>query len=204
MPFHSPPNWPKPPPGWVPGPDWTPDPSWPPPPPGWVFWTTSAPPSAIPPSTLRPAAITPPKAPATPRSVDKPRSIGFPSASTPSTPVAPPRKPGITAPAQLSTAPVRNLIARLAALWRRGTEVLIVYVNPIRLGYALTAAVGVALFGWFFALLRLSPNWIFEGWLWGGVMPVVAMFVGVAVGIVGAVGVRRWDHARWLRWRAAP
>jgi hypothetical protein len=167
-----------------------------------VFWTTSAPPSAKPPSTLRPAAITPPKASLPPRSVDKPDSIGFPSAPAPSTPVAPPRKPRVTP--QLSTVPVRNLIARLAALWRRGAEVLIVHVNPIRLGYGLTAVVGGALFGWFFALLRLSPNWIYEGWLWGGAMPVVAMFVGVAIGIVGAVGVRRWDHARWLRWRAAP
>lgn len=39
MPFHSPPNWPKPPSGWEPGPDWRPDPLWPPPPPDWVFWT---------------------------------------------------------------------------------------------------------------------------------------------------------------------
>lgn len=39
MPFNPPPNWPKPPEGWVPPAGWTPDPSWPPPPPGWELWT---------------------------------------------------------------------------------------------------------------------------------------------------------------------
>lgn len=38
MRFNPPPNWPPPPPGWVPDANWTPDPSWPPPPPGWPFW----------------------------------------------------------------------------------------------------------------------------------------------------------------------
>lgn len=38
MRFNPPPNWPKPPKGWVPHADWSPDPSWPPPPPGWQLW----------------------------------------------------------------------------------------------------------------------------------------------------------------------
>ena len=36
--FNPPPNWPKPPEGWVPPPGWNPDPSWPPPPDGWPLW----------------------------------------------------------------------------------------------------------------------------------------------------------------------
>jgi hypothetical protein len=36
--FNPPPNWPPPPPGFVPPPRWQPDPSWPPPPPGWQVW----------------------------------------------------------------------------------------------------------------------------------------------------------------------
>lgn len=38
MRFNPPPNWPPPPDGWIPSPDWTPDPSWPPPPSGWQLW----------------------------------------------------------------------------------------------------------------------------------------------------------------------
>ena len=38
MRYNPPPNWPKPPKGWVPHPDWSPDPSWPPPPQGWRLW----------------------------------------------------------------------------------------------------------------------------------------------------------------------
>jgi hypothetical protein len=38
MRYNPPPNWPKPPEGWAPHPEWSPDPSWPPPPPGWKFW----------------------------------------------------------------------------------------------------------------------------------------------------------------------
>jgi hypothetical protein len=38
MRYNPPPNWPKPPQGWEPYPDWSPDPSWPPPPPGWKLW----------------------------------------------------------------------------------------------------------------------------------------------------------------------
>ncbi|OBI51697.1 hypothetical protein A5707_13355 [Mycobacterium kyorinense] len=38
MRYNPPPNWPKPPEGWVPAPDWSPDPSWPSPPPGWKLW----------------------------------------------------------------------------------------------------------------------------------------------------------------------
>jgi hypothetical protein len=38
MRYNPPPNWPKPPEGWTPQPDWSPDPSWPPPPPGWKLW----------------------------------------------------------------------------------------------------------------------------------------------------------------------
>lgn len=36
--FNPPPNWPPPPPGFVPPPRWQPDPDWPPPPPGWQLW----------------------------------------------------------------------------------------------------------------------------------------------------------------------
>lgn len=36
--FNPPPNWPAPPPDFVPPPRWQPDPSWPPPPPGWELW----------------------------------------------------------------------------------------------------------------------------------------------------------------------
>lgn len=36
--FNPPPNWPKPPEGWVPPNDWRPDPSWGPPPEGWQLW----------------------------------------------------------------------------------------------------------------------------------------------------------------------
>ena len=38
MKFNTPPNWPAPPEGFAPGPDWTPDPSLPAPPPGWQLW----------------------------------------------------------------------------------------------------------------------------------------------------------------------
>lgn len=36
--FNPPPNWPTPPPGWVPAAGWQPDPSWGPPPAGWQLW----------------------------------------------------------------------------------------------------------------------------------------------------------------------
>ena len=36
--FNPPPNWPAPPPGWVPMPGWRPLPEWPAPPPGWQLW----------------------------------------------------------------------------------------------------------------------------------------------------------------------
>jgi hypothetical protein len=38
MKFNPPPNWPAPPEGFAPGPDWMPDPSLPAPPPGWQLW----------------------------------------------------------------------------------------------------------------------------------------------------------------------
>lgn len=38
MKFNPPPNWPEPPAGWTPPPDWEPDPSWPQPPVGWQLW----------------------------------------------------------------------------------------------------------------------------------------------------------------------
>jgi hypothetical protein len=41
--FNPPPNWPKPPEGFTPGPGWQPDPSWPPPPHGWQLWTEEPP-----------------------------------------------------------------------------------------------------------------------------------------------------------------
>ena len=48
MRYNPPPNWPKPPKGWVPHADWSPDPSWPPPPPGWRLWVEEAAPDAQP------------------------------------------------------------------------------------------------------------------------------------------------------------
>ena len=36
--FNPPPNWPAPPPGWVPSPGWRPSPEWPAPPPAWQLW----------------------------------------------------------------------------------------------------------------------------------------------------------------------
>ncbi|MEU4607464.1 thermonuclease family protein [Kribbella sp. NPDC023972] len=36
--FNPPPNWPRPPKGFAPGPGWRPEPSWPPPPEGWRLW----------------------------------------------------------------------------------------------------------------------------------------------------------------------
>jgi hypothetical protein len=36
--FNPPPNWPAPPPGWVPAPGWRPSPEWSAPPPGWQLW----------------------------------------------------------------------------------------------------------------------------------------------------------------------
>jgi len=38
MKFNPPPNWPAPPEGFTPGPEWTPDPNLPAPPPGWQLW----------------------------------------------------------------------------------------------------------------------------------------------------------------------
>jgi hypothetical protein len=46
MRFNPPPNWPKPPEGWVPSAEWSPDPSWPPPPPGWKLWVEDDSPAA--------------------------------------------------------------------------------------------------------------------------------------------------------------
>ena len=46
MRYNPPPNWPKPPEGWAPHPDWSPDPSWPSPPPGWRLWIDDDGPSA--------------------------------------------------------------------------------------------------------------------------------------------------------------
>lgn len=43
--FNPPPNWPAPPPGWVPSPGWRPSPEWPAPPPGWRLWIDDMPPA---------------------------------------------------------------------------------------------------------------------------------------------------------------
>ena len=40
--FNPPPEWPAPPPGWVPVPGWQPSPEWPAPPPGWQLWIDDA------------------------------------------------------------------------------------------------------------------------------------------------------------------
>ena len=41
--FNPPPNWPAPPSGWVPPPDWRPSPDWPAPPAGWQLWIEDTP-----------------------------------------------------------------------------------------------------------------------------------------------------------------
>jgi hypothetical protein len=46
MRYNPPPNWPKPPEGWVPQRGWSPDPSWPPPPAGWRLWVEDDAPSS--------------------------------------------------------------------------------------------------------------------------------------------------------------
>ncbi|MDO5676815.1 MAG: hypothetical protein Q4G35_04825 [Propionibacteriaceae bacterium] len=55
--FHTPPNWPPCPPGWVPGADWRPDPLWGPAPAGWAFYRGPyGEPSAPPPGAWQPVA----------------------------------------------------------------------------------------------------------------------------------------------------
>ena len=46
--FNPPPNWPAPPPGWVPAPGWGPSPEWPAPPRGWQLWIDDAAPAPSP------------------------------------------------------------------------------------------------------------------------------------------------------------
>lgn len=46
--FNPPPNWPAPPPGWVPAPGWGPSPEWPAPPPGWQLWIDDTAPAPSP------------------------------------------------------------------------------------------------------------------------------------------------------------
>lgn len=48
MRFNPPPNWPAPPRGWEPGPQWRPDPAWGPPPQGWRLWVAESPPTPRP------------------------------------------------------------------------------------------------------------------------------------------------------------
>ncbi len=45
--FNPPPNWPRPPEGWVPHAGWRPDPAWGPTPPGWTFWVEEPPPARV-------------------------------------------------------------------------------------------------------------------------------------------------------------
>ena len=66
--FNPPPNWPKPPDGWIPPTGWRPDSSWPPPPDGWELWiapnTDTTDVAEDPPGSTGsppwPAALTPP------------------------------------------------------------------------------------------------------------------------------------------------
>jgi hypothetical protein len=46
--FNPPPNWPAPPPGWVPLPGWRPPAEWPAPPPGWQLWIDDMTPASNP------------------------------------------------------------------------------------------------------------------------------------------------------------
>jgi len=61
--FNPPPDWPKPPAGWVPPRGWTPDPSWPAPPEGWQLWIPATlhsvplPPASLPQSALGQPAV---------------------------------------------------------------------------------------------------------------------------------------------------
>jgi hypothetical protein len=59
--FNAPPNWPKPPAGWVPPSGWVPDPAWGPPPPDWQLWSQDGP--AQPQTPARPVVIPPTTAP---------------------------------------------------------------------------------------------------------------------------------------------
>jgi hypothetical protein len=52
--FNPPPNWPAPPPGWIPAPGWRPSPEWPAPPPGWQLWIDETAPASDPPTGYPP------------------------------------------------------------------------------------------------------------------------------------------------------
>lgn len=91
MRFNPPPDWPRPPAGWVPPPDWKPDPAWPPMPEGWQLWLpeedTAAP--AEPPASVVPDPAT---------------------ADVPVQPPAParPTEPPMPAPAQRASSPIES------------------------------------------------------------------------------------------------
>lgn len=82
---------------------------------------------------------------------------------------------------------------------RAAVEALDGVVNPARAGYAIAAVTGLSMFGWLFTTLRFTPQWTGDGWLWQGFWPVLTMLAGLLIGLVGVVGVRRWDKARWQR-----
>ena len=86
---------------------------------------------------------------------------------------------------------------------RRVATVLVRLVNPIRVGYGCAGLIGAVVFGWLFVALRFDAQWNYEGWLWRGVFPLLVMLVGLTAGVIGAIGVRRWDYGRWQQRGAA-
>lgn len=67
--------------------------------------------------------------------------------------------------------------------------------------YGAAALVGAVLFGWLFVTLRFTPAWTYDGWMWRGAWPVLAMLAGLALVTAGVLGVLRWNHARWAHRR---
>jgi len=85
---------------------------------------------------------------------------------------------------------------------RATVETLANVANPARAGYAIAALTGLSMFGFLFVALRFTPQWTGDGWLWQGLWPLLAMLAGLLIGIVGVIGVRRWDNARWRKYAA--
>lgn len=174
MPFHSPPNWPAPPAGWQPGPDWSPSPSWPPAPAGWVFWSDDASPGT---------QSTPPEV----RGDVDGRSESAASISTDGL-----RDSKATIFQRFSAWSARPYRADGRPRW-----MAVRVVNPMRVAYGMAAVGGFVLFVWQFVEVRFGGAWNEQGWLWRGVWPVVVMLIGLAVGLAGVGGVRRWNSVRW-------
>jgi hypothetical protein len=191
--FSTPPLWPVPPQGWEPGPDWRPDPCWPAAPADWVFWSDA-------PNTDGGAAQ------AIPKPVAEAHTSALTVAADPSTEAlqalsvdsGSAAKPRVLGHLPLADT-VHRTRDRMSTLVAAANRV----VNPIRVLYGATAVAGLTLFGWMFTTLRFNPEWNFDGWMWRGVWPVLALVCGLVLGVAGIAGTRRWDHRRWVRHRIA-